>query len=191
MRNHILRYDKEVEVLEDYIEAVRYGLAEQGGFMRYNSLTMELRRNMFSLERGNIVIHNIKLRRTENTDFQPGDSEESSEEENISDDEEITSETEDAWEGPVTVLRMAAGLRRSQHEALVRGDSHEAGETQRLLLALTQRRDGMLDPVLADDLFNFDRRAYRRSRSSGFHEVAPLYDNWSIEIRALVDWGNG
>ena len=48
--NHILRYDKEVEYLEDCIEAVRFGLAERGGFMRYNSLTMALRRHMFSLE---------------------------------------------------------------------------------------------------------------------------------------------
>ena len=135
------------------------------------------------------MIHNIEKRRIENTDFQPGDLEEAGEE-NIAEDEEITSEEEDAWSGPVTVMRISADLMRAENEALTRGDQQEACETQRLLLCLTQKCDGTLDPILGDDLFNFYRRAYRRSVTPGLHEVAAWYDNWSYEIRDLVDWGD-
>ena len=100
------------------------------------------------------------------------------------------SDSEDGWEGSVTTPRMINDLRRAQNEALSRGDGNAGGETQRLLVAPLQRQNGLLDPVLADDLFNFYRRAYRRTQSAGYHEVAALYDSWSTEIRSLVDWGD-
>ena len=85
---------------------------------------------------------------------------------------------------------MINDLRRAQNEALSRGDANEGGETQRLLVALLQRQDGLLDPELAEDLFNFYRRAYRRTQNTGYHEIAALYNSWSTEIRGLVDWGD-
>ena len=65
LNDHVRRHETEIEVLEDYIEGVRYGLVEIGGFMRYNALTMSLRGSMFSWERSNIVLHNIRMRSEE------------------------------------------------------------------------------------------------------------------------------
>ena len=189
LNDHIRRYERETEVLEDYIEGVRYGLVEIGGFMHYTSLAMSLRGNMFSWERSNIVLRNMRMRSTENTDMDVGDNVGEYEEGDGSDQLQH-SDPEDGWEGSVTIPRMINDLRRAQNEALSRGDSNEGGETQRLLVALLQRRDGLLDPELADDLFNFYGRAYRRTQNAGYHEVAALYDSWSTEIRDLVDWGD-
>ena len=188
-KKNVRRYEKQTEVLEDYIEGVRYGLVEIGGLMRYNSLTMNLRGNMFSWERSNIVLNNMRMRSTENTDMEVGDNVVEYEEGNGSDQLQ-RSDSEDGWEGSVTIPRMINDLRRAQNEALSRGDGNEGGETQRLLVALLQRQNGLLDPELADDLFNFYRRAYRRTQNAGYREVAALYDSWSMEIRDLVDWGD-
>ena len=189
LNDHIGRHEREIEVLEDYIEGVRYGLVENGGFMRHNALTMSLRGNMFSWERSNIVLHNMRMRSTEDTDMQAGD--EMREPEGGDGYGQMPhSDMEEGWEGSVTIPRMINDLRRAQNEALSRGDGNEGGETQRLLVALLQRHNGLLDPMLADDLFNFYRRAYRRSQNAGYHEFAALYDSWAMEIRDLVDWGD-
>ena len=185
LNDHIGRHEREVGVLEDYIEGVRFGLVEIGGFMRRNALNMSLRGNMFMWERSNIVLHNMRMRSTENTDMIVGDHTRDGEEVDGSDNLQC-SDSEDGWEGSVTIPRMINDLRRAQNEALSRGDANEGGETQRLLVALLQRQDGLLDPELADDLFNFYRRAYRRTQNTGYHEVAALYNSWSTEIRGLA-----
>ena len=189
LNDHIGRHEREVGVLEDYIAGVRFGLVEIGGFMRHNALNMNLRGNMFVWERSNIVLRNMRMRSTENTDMTAEDHAMSGEEVDGSDNLQC-SDSEDGWEGSVTIPRMVNDLRRAQNEALARGDANEGGETQRLLVALLQRQDGLLDPELADDLFNFYRRAYRRTQNSGYHEIAALYNSWSTEIRDLVDWGD-
>ena len=81
--------------LEDYLDTVRFGLMEIGGFVRYSLLSRDQRQSMMTQERANFVMWSHRTR-AENTDpssvpEQYRESQESAEEEIPIDDEPVGS----------------------------------------------------------------------------------------------------
>eukprot|EP00435_Cladocopium_sp_Y103_P021919 s5547_g5.t1 len=68
LNDHITKYDNEVNMLEEYIDVVRFGLVEYGGFVRHSSLTTQQRSSMMTQERANALLFDMKQRAPENTD---------------------------------------------------------------------------------------------------------------------------
>ena len=61
------RTDGEVNMLEEYIDCVRDGLVNFGGFVRHTSLTRQ-QRDMFTQERANGVLFRMRQREPDVTD---------------------------------------------------------------------------------------------------------------------------
>ena len=62
------RTDGEVNMLEEYIDCVRDGLVNFGGFVRHTSLTRQQRDSMFTQERANGVLFRMRQREPDVTD---------------------------------------------------------------------------------------------------------------------------
>ena len=99
--------------LEDYLDTVRFGLMEIGGFVRYSLLSRDQRQSMMTQERANFVMWSHRTR-AENTDpisvpEQYRENQESAEEEIPTDDEPVGS--------PGSMTTLLENLRTDQNAA--------------------------------------------------------------------------
>ena len=65
---HLENYTAEVNMLEEYLDGLHFGLVEQGGFVRHNQLSGDQRSHMLTQERANLVLHNMRQKAPDNTD---------------------------------------------------------------------------------------------------------------------------
>ena len=65
---HLENYTTEVNMLEEYLDGLHFGLVEQGGFVRHNQLSGDQRSQMLTQERANLVLHNMRQRAPDTTD---------------------------------------------------------------------------------------------------------------------------
>lgn len=65
---HLENYTTKVNMLEEYLDGLHFGLVEQGGFVRHNQLSGDQRSQMLTQERANLVLHNMRQRAPDTTD---------------------------------------------------------------------------------------------------------------------------
>ena len=60
--------DGETNILEEGLEVLRFGLVENGGFVRHSELTLQQRQHMMVQERANMVMHDARRHMPDETD---------------------------------------------------------------------------------------------------------------------------
>ena len=72
LSEHMDQHGRDMEVMENFIDRVQFGLVANGGFVRGVTLTRQQRETMDAQENANLVLYNMRLREPEETDRTPG-----------------------------------------------------------------------------------------------------------------------
>ena len=65
---HVDQYDGETNTLEEGLDVLRFGLVENGGFVRHSELRLQQRQHMMVQERANMVMHDARGHMPDGTD---------------------------------------------------------------------------------------------------------------------------
>ena len=68
---HVERYNNEINIIEEYVDVLHFGLAEYGGVVAHSELTVDQRRSMLTTERSNVDLYGMREGAIDNTDPSP------------------------------------------------------------------------------------------------------------------------
>ena len=168
---------RDVNYIKRYCDAIRYGLTEVGGFVRYQSLPWEKHKHMFTVERGNLVLQNIKS--TPDSDSDACMHEEGGEEESPVFDVSIDPQLR------LTPCQLKEHLDMCMDAALERFDLHEARYIQSVALGLASSRGRMPDVTVLESILRVFQNACTEARSDGDPNAGIHYDR-AVCLRFMI-----
>ena len=176
-----------LEVVDEGIDAVRYGLMLQGGFVPYRELTFEQRAHMMTTERANFVMWNMRQCPAEDTDNQWAQDEPEGGEE-----ETPTSDVEQETENDQTsgMARLRDRLRGEINRCLREEQWRDASDLQSGVMSLIEAMGGRppegMSMRVMTNIHNMFQRLYRRARNSGRSENAQSYLRYVEDMNAMM-----
>ena len=176
-----------LEVVDEGIDAVRYGLMLQGGFVPYRELTVEQRAHMMTTERSNFVMWNMRQRAAEDTDNQWAQEEpEGGEEETPTSD--VEPETENDQSSGMARLRdrLRDEINRCLREEQWRDASDLQGSVMTLIAAMGGRPPEGMSMRVMTNIHNMFQRLYRRARNSCRNDNAQSYLRYVEDMNAMM-----
>ena len=145
---------EQLSMMEDFIECLRYGLMESGGFVRNEVLTASQRNYMFVQERANFVAWNMERNRAENTDEAMEQQEDAEEEE---------APTEDPPErGPEGMDTLMEAMRREQNDALAPELCYEASQIQGAIMLVLEASGGPTPTGMTSEVVTGIRHVFQK-----------------------------
>ena len=165
---------------EESIDCVRFGLMEFGGFVRNTFLTRDQRSYMFTQERANLVLWNMK-HRAETTDPQ------GEEEENPTNNPGGSAESHGS---PGNIETLLENMRRDLNIALNSEQWTEANTIQGAITTLLDATAGSdpegLSTRVVRDIRNVFQRLFRIHRNRGSDERMERYRTYVENMSSLM-----
>ena len=151
------RTDGEVNMLEEYIDCVRDGLVNYGGFVRYTNMDRQQRDSMFTQERANGVLFRMRQREPDVTD-PPVSHPNAASSSGLTRPTVSSSTTDPATAGPPTTLRdtpMVEGEGGEEESPTTDDDMGDANPDTREghLTQLVHHLKGQLNTALANEMW--------------------------------------
>ena len=209
--NYTRQTDRELAMMEDYIDSVRDGLVCYGGFTRYDTLTREQRSSMEAQERANRTLFRARQTIPEDTDASgngggaatssrpeptapaaPTEVQdylmEDAEEEEPADDV-VTEVDPTSREGEL--VDIIHHLRGQVNQALAHGHFDDAADIQTTLTTVldSSHTNQRLTSELARQVIGVYQRLYRRSRNRGNMVLAEMYQNFASNMNSMFRSG--
>ena len=209
--NYTVQTDRELSMMEDYIDSVRDGLVCYGGFTRYIVLTREQRSSMEAQERANRTLFRARQTIPEDTDASgngggaatgsrpeptapaaPTEVQdylmEDAEEEEPADDV-VTEVDPTSREGEL--VDIIHHLRGQVNQALAHGHFDDAADIQTTLTTVldSSHTSQRLTSELARQVNGVYQRLYRRSRNRGNMVLSEMYQNFASNMNSMFRSG--
>jgi hypothetical protein len=165
---------------EEFMDCLRYGIMEIGGFIRNQTLNREQRSHMLIQERANLVLWNLR-NQSDTTDVAAEDNaQKHGEEEAATSDPEVSPDA--------TIL--LDNLRRDQNNALAGERWNESSQLQQAIVTLLEatsgpNAEGLSMRVLAL-VRNICQRLYRYHRNRGLDERAEKIRLYVTDMQSLM-----
>ena len=172
--------------LEQSINCVRYGLMEQGGFVRNTNLAADQARHMMMQERGNLVVWNVKNRSdcTDPLEEGPNDMEHAEEESPVSDMEVNPNNR------PVGMERLLQNMRGDQNFALVQENWNDSNQNQQAIVLVLDSLAGDNPEGMSVRVVNGIRgvfqRLYRYHKNRGSDERRDRYRRYINDLDGMM-----
>ena len=196
------RTDREVNMLEEYIDCVRDGLVNFGGFVRHTNLTRQQRDSMFTQERANGVLFRMRQREPDVTDPPvsnagpsgsglAGPSSSSAAAEMKMEKKKVPQQMMRTWRMQTRApekVTLVHHLRNQLNIALANEMWEDAGEINVTIQAVLESAGSSteLTMELAQRVCSTFQRLRRRANNRGDHMVAELYREFAENLNAYV-----
>ena len=172
-----------LQVLDESVDSLRYGLMEIGGFVREGVLTSAQRAHMFVQERANFTLWRMKQRNPDTTD-EP--MEEATESESPTDDE-----TGAAGPSESPLERRLANLRGEQNAALAVEAFSDASQIQGATIAVLDANANSTGVTmsLVNELRKIFQRMFKVARDRGDEGRATSYRRYVDDLHGMMGGG--
>ena len=200
--NYTVQTDRELSMMEDYIDCVRDGLVCYGGFVRYDVLSREQRSNTVAQERSNMTLFRARQVVPDNTDADenPGGAATASRPEPVplhdfvmeDAEEEAPADDMIAEVDPMSregeLVEMIRHLRDQVNQALAHGHFDDAADIQTTLTTVlySSHSSPNLTVGLARQGNGVYERLYRRSRNRGNMVLAEMHQNFVNNMSTMT-----
>ena len=174
--------------LEEAIDCLRFGLMEIGGFVRFTSLDRQQRAHMFTQERANLVIWNLRNRAETTDPHDPNASRDGEGEEEEPQTEDPT--VEPPVHSPGQIEALLENMRRDQNIALANERWLDASQIQSAISTILDATAGdnleMLSTSVIRDIRNTFQRLFRTHRNRGSDERMERFRVYVEDMTSLM-----